>query len=213
MDLGTGSLTITTAHTVNAATVNAATIDIGTTTVPIAIVNTGTYTSTGATNIDAIDVNAISVNATAANIQADGSIRSAAVVSNTLTVRGNHSIVLINTTVDGRSGGQAFRSINLQLPFGDGRYTVNGMPFGPERAGIMNATALARLISTMPSMLNSGSPDNSSTALDRAFNATATFQPYSFDIFGDLSIDTLIMIEGFDVSSRAQSAQGFAAVN
>ncbi len=93
---------------------------------------------------------------TTARIEASDNINQASVTAAALTVRGNNSVVLINTTVNSIAGSQAFEPITFLEPTGLGRYTVNAIPFGPERAGIIEnvVTAAAALTQIAPSANN-----------------------------------------------------------
>jgi hypothetical protein len=185
MALGTGSLTITTATTIDAANVSAATIKIGSASSALAVgtVNTGAFASTTTTNIEAHTVNAISVTATGAEILAAHRIINASVTSDTLTVRGGEGVLLINTTIGGRAGGEAFRNINILPPF-DGvnfAYRVNGVPFGPERNEILSTVAnLVPVDLNIPVFAPGIGANNSGTILDQVANPSGRFQPIPF---------------------------------
>ena len=143
----------------------------------------GSYSAVSNFNVDANTVRVITVSSTNSNIQANNSIINVANTSDTLTVRGNNSVVLINTTVGGLSTGNAWRNVNLihTLPRGKGRYTVNGMPFGPERARLLESqfAALSLALSNRSlNLTNIGAANNTSTTLDKIFSSSVNLMPY-----------------------------------
>ena len=92
-------------------------------------------------------------------------------------------MVLINTTVGGLSTGNAWRNVNLinTMPRGKGRYTVNGMPFGPERARLLESrfAALSLALSNRSlNLTNIGAANNTSTILDKIFSNSVNLMPY-----------------------------------
>ena len=92
----------------------------------------GIYQSSGSVAVDSETIRAVTVSGTDVRLEADDRIDGASVVSNTLTVRGNNSVVLVGTVVSGVRGSSTFKLVELLLPFGDGDYSVNGIPFGPD---------------------------------------------------------------------------------
>jgi hypothetical protein len=143
----------------------------------------GSYSAVSNFNVDANTVRVITVSSTNSNIQANNSIINVANTSDTLTVRGNNSVVLINTTVGGLSTGNAWRNVNLihTLPRGKGRYTVNGMPFGPERARLVESRFAALSLASRSLSLNLnniGAANNTGTVLDKIFSSSVNLMPY-----------------------------------
>ena len=186
LDLGTGILAIRDSHIFNAGLVNADTIVLN-----AEDVATGNIRAAGDATINADVVRAITVVASNALIEANGRIDRASVVSDTLTVRGNEGVVLINSTVAGASAGEAFRHVRLLepyrtgtslYPFGSIRYTVNGMPFGPEREGILSIVNQNTRIAFGGSFNAAVSitANYPTTELDKIFNTDIRYVPYQF---------------------------------
>jgi len=92
--------------------------------------------------------------------------------------------------------------VNLLFPWGTGRYTVNGMPIGPERAAIMqNAlSSTARSLPLMPNLMNIGAANNTDTLLDQAFSTSTTLLPYQFTTFDESATFFAPITEAIDVS-------------
>jgi hypothetical protein len=178
--LGTGNLIVRDADILNFDTTSAATIALTANDVA-----TGTYTATTTATIDATLVRAITLSAgTTARIEASDNINQATVTAANLTVRGNNSVVLINTTVNSISGGQVFEEITLLEPTGLGRYTVNAIPFGPERAGIIEnvVTAAAGLAQIAPSANNAANDAGPSSSGAGSAVLGGIIAPYQFSV-------------------------------
>jgi hypothetical protein len=92
----------------------------------------GVLQFSGSATMNAEVIQNISVSGSDVRLEADDKIDGVSVVSTSLTVRGNNSVVLVNTVIAGVRGSATFRLVDLLLPFGDGIYSVNGVPFGPD---------------------------------------------------------------------------------
>ena len=176
--LGTGNLIVRDADILNFGTTSAATIALTANDVA-----TGTYTATTTATIDATLVRAITLTAgTTARIEASDNINQASVTAADLTVRGNNSVVLINTTVNSIAGGQAFEPITLLEPTGLGRYTVNATPFGPERVRINAIIAAAALTQIAPSANNAANDAGPSSSGAGSAVLGGITAPYQFSV-------------------------------
>ena len=191
--IGDGDLTIASGGIVTVTggiTGDAGVVDITANSVPSGAISNSTNVT-----ISANQIGSVVVTTGTALLEADNTIINAAIVATNVTVRGNNSVKLINTTAGGHSGNKAWRSITLKNPFGTGgsfrqglgnlTYTVNSVPFGPSRALLSNAVNQsmqnAGLFDGSNRLYIASINNNDNNELDRAFSTAALTMQYVFD--------------------------------